>query len=43
MRFPRVSRIRWDKPAREASTLDEVLDLLDALEAGGGRMARPAP
>ena len=43
MRFPRIHRIRWDKPAREASTLDEVLDLLDALEAGGGRMARPAP
>jgi len=26
MRFPRVARIRWDKPAREA-------DRLDALEA----------
>ncbi len=39
MRFPRVSRIRWDKPAREASTLDDVMDLLDALEGGGGRIA----
>uniref|UniRef100_UPI002597B660 cisplatin damage response ATP-dependent DNA ligase n=1 Tax=uncultured Brevundimonas sp. TaxID=213418 RepID=UPI002597B660 len=29
MRFPRVSRIRWDKPAREADTLDDVMDLLD--------------
>ena len=38
MRFPRVSRIRWDKPAREASTLDDVMDLLDALESGGGRV-----
>src|SRR5690606_7817408 len=39
MRFPRVSRIRWDKPAREANTLDDVMDLLDALESGGGRVA----
>lgn len=41
MRFPRVSRIRWDKPAREANTLDDVMDLLDAIESGGGRVARP--
>jgi len=38
MRFPRVSRIRWDKPAREADTLETVLDLLDAIERGGGRV-----
>jgi DNA ligase 1 len=38
MRFPRVSRIRWDKPAREANTLDDVMDLLDTLESGGGRV-----
>ena len=43
MRFPRVSRIRWDKPAREANSLDDVMDLLDALETGGGRLgAAPA-
>lgn len=42
MRFPRVSRIRWDKPAREANTLDDVMDLLDAIETGGGRIATPA-
>lgn len=41
MRFPRVSRIRWDKPAREADTLDAVMDLLDVIERGGGRVARP--
>ncbi|WP_029415508.1 cisplatin damage response ATP-dependent DNA ligase [Brevundimonas bacteroides] len=41
MRFPRVSRIRWDKPAREAATIDEVMDLLDAIEGGGGRIAVP--
>ncbi len=40
MRFPRVSRIRWDKPAREANTLDDVMDLLDAIESGGGRIAQ---
>ncbi len=39
MRFPRVSRIRWDKPAREADTLATVLDLLDAIERGGGRVS----
>ncbi len=42
MRFPRVSRIRWDKPAREANTLDDVMDLLDAIESGGGRLAAVA-
>ena len=40
MRFPRVARIRWDKPAREANTLDDVMDLLDQLETGGGRVAK---
>jgi len=39
MRFPRIGRIRWDKPAREAATLAEVMDLLDAIEGGGGRLA----
>ena len=39
MRFPRVSRIRWDKPAREADTLETVLDLLDAIERSGGRVS----
>jgi DNA ligase-1 len=40
MRFPRVSRIRWDKPAREANTIGDVMDLLDAIESGGGRIAK---
>jgi DNA ligase-1 len=40
MRFPRISRIRWDKPAREAATLDEIMMLLEALESGGGRIAK---
>jgi len=37
MRFPRISRLRWDKPAREADTLETVFALLDRIEAGGGR------
>ena len=40
MRFPRVNRIRWDKPAREAATIGEVMSLLDAIEGGGGRIAK---
>jgi DNA ligase 1 len=30
MRFPRISRIRWDKPAREADTLDSLKLLITA-------------
>jgi DNA ligase 1 len=29
MRFPRIHRIRWDKPAGEADTLDAAMRLLD--------------
>ena len=28
MRFPRISRLRWDKPPREADTLETVMALL---------------
>ncbi len=34
MRFPRISRIRWDKPAAEADTLETVEAMLAAIEAG---------
>jgi DNA ligase-1 len=34
MRFPRISRIRWDKPAREADELASLTRMLDAIEAG---------
>ena len=30
MRFPRVHRIRWDKPATEADTLDTLVAMLPA-------------
>jgi len=35
MRFPRIHRIRWDKPPGEADTLDTVERLLAAMEAQG--------
>jgi DNA ligase-1 len=31
MRFPRISRIRWDKPAREADTLESLKALITAV------------
>jgi len=37
MRFPRIGRIRWDKPAREADTIETVQALLERIEASGGR------
>ncbi len=33
MRFPRINRIRWDKPAREADTLSELEKILARDEA----------
>ena len=36
MRFPRISRIRWDKPPRDADTLEGLEKLL-------GGTDRPAP
>ncbi len=34
MRFPRISRIRWDKPAREAEELSILEGMLDRAERG---------
>ncbi|MEM6586222.1 MAG: cisplatin damage response ATP-dependent DNA ligase, partial [Pseudomonadota bacterium] len=34
MRFPRISRLRWDKPPREADTLETVMALLPGSERG---------
>jgi DNA ligase-1 len=36
MRFPRISRLRWDKPPKEADRL-ETLERM--LERGGSRVA----
>ena len=34
MRFPRINRIRWDKPAAEADTLEVLEAMLAKIEAG---------
>jgi DNA ligase-1 len=34
MRFPRISRIRWDKPAAEADTLQTLEAMLTVIETG---------
>jgi DNA ligase-1 len=36
MRFPRISRLRWDKPPREADRLDTLERILDKIETGSG-------
>jgi DNA ligase-1 len=36
MRFPRINRIRWDKPAAEADDISALLTLLARIEAGLG-------
>ena len=40
MRFPRISRLRWDKPPREADRLDTLERMLEKIEAGRGGNAR---
>jgi DNA ligase-1 len=34
MRFPRISRLRWDKPPREADRLDALEKILGRIESG---------
>ncbi|HTK33697.1 MAG TPA: cisplatin damage response ATP-dependent DNA ligase [Caulobacteraceae bacterium] len=36
MRFPRINRIRWDKPAGEADTLETLERMLERIEGGRG-------
>ena len=40
MRFPRISRLRWDKPPREADRLDTLERMLDKIERGRRRAGR---
>lgn len=42
MRFPRVHRIRWDKPAAEADELDWLTRLIDDENRHAPTEARPA-
>jgi DNA ligase-1 len=37
MRFPRISRLRWDKPPREADRLETLERILQRIEAGRGQ------
>ena len=39
MRFPRISRLRWDKPPREADRLETLQRMLEGIESGRA----PAP
>jgi DNA ligase-1 len=32
MRFPRISRIRWDKPSRDADELTTLVGILESVE-----------
>jgi DNA ligase-1 len=34
MRFPRISRLRWDKPPREADRLESLEKILERIESG---------
>ena len=36
MRFPRISRIRWDKPSRDADELSTLMRMLEAMEGKRG-------
>jgi DNA ligase-1 len=36
MRFPRISRLRWDKPPRDADRLETLEAMLQKIEAAGG-------
>jgi DNA ligase-1 len=42
MRFPRISRLRWDKPPREADRLECLQQMLARIESGRGEMATAA-
>jgi DNA ligase-1 len=41
MRFPRINRLRWDKPPREADRLETLERMLQQSE--GGRRGLPKP
>jgi DNA ligase-1 len=41
MRFPRISRLRWDKPPREADRLETLERMLEGIEGGRGAALPP--
>lgn len=40
MRFPRIARIRWDKPAAEADTIETLEKLLTSLRSGASAQSQ---
>jgi DNA ligase-1 len=43
MRFPRISRLRWDKPPGEADRLETLQHMLEKIEQSRSVQAEPAP
>jgi DNA ligase-1 len=43
MRFPRISRLRWDKPPGEADRIEYLYRLLEETEGGGRAACEPEP
>ena len=43
MRFPRISRLRWDKPPREADRLETLEKMLEGIEANRSALQATAP
>jgi DNA ligase-1 len=41
MRFPRINRLRWDKPPREADRLETLEQMLERIEAGRASASGP--
>ncbi len=41
MRFPRINRLRWDKPPGEADRLETLMRMLDKNEEGAAEHAQP--
>ena len=43
MRFPRISRLRWDKPPREADRLETLEKMLEGMEIGRSALQAAVP
>jgi hypothetical protein len=43
MRFPRINRLRWDKPPGEADRLETLERMLAAIEGGRSGVMAPLP
>jgi DNA ligase-1 len=43
MRFPRINRLRWDKPPREADRLETLENMLEGIERNRSALQAAAP